>query len=146
MESFRLVFEPSSLKRSRSGSITAQVFVKIGDFLFPGAGWSDFVVVILGWWLEALRQMSADGTPGDGHFRFMDGPYSFQARSLDEERTEVVCLEERVRELERKRSIVKTTELKDELFRVGTEIVALCDELGWASRDVDALRGEIMVE
>lgn len=29
----------------------------MGDFVFPDAGWSDVVVVILGWWRQALRAL-----------------------------------------------------------------------------------------
>jgi hypothetical protein len=45
---------------------------------FPGPGWVDFGVAILGWWLVAAERLLR-GSPKE-RFLFMDGPYELQVR------------------------------------------------------------------
>ena len=71
-----IVADTSSLKRSAMGSITGQVFLRgpAGDF--PESGWSDFPVVVLGWWIPGLSALVF----GEAHSfegLFMDGPFAF---------------------------------------------------------------------
>lgn len=142
MESFNLIFEPDTLNRSKAGSITARIVIRIGDFLFPGDGWSDFIVVILGWWLQAIRQISTMSDEG-AYLQFMDGPYKIFIKTIDENHSSLICLEERRTEIDRYRSIVKTNDLRNELVRIGRKVVSLCNEKGWDSDDIDILRKEI---
>jgi len=41
---------------------------------FPGRGWSDFPVIILGWWADALFQLEGP-TRREVQWLFMDGPH-----------------------------------------------------------------------
>ncbi|MGA7411101.1 MAG: hypothetical protein WBW33_11485, partial [Bryobacteraceae bacterium] len=43
---------------------------------FPSAGWSDFVVVILGWWANALLTTIHSNGVRRVRVPFMDGPYA----------------------------------------------------------------------
>ncbi|MCP4343990.1 MAG: hypothetical protein GY795_00510 [Desulfobacterales bacterium] len=141
MESFRLIFEPDSISRSKAGSITARIVIQIGGFIFPGAGWSDFIVVILGWWLQAIRQIGISYE--EGCLQFMDGPYKVLIRTVNEHHSELICLEERHTEIKKYCSIVETDDIKNELVRISREIVSLCDKNSWSSDDIVVLRKEI---
>jgi hypothetical protein len=71
-----IVAVPSSLRRSAMGSITGQIYLRGPSGSFPVDGWSDFPVVILGWWIEGLAGLPRRKS---GSFKgmFMDGPYAF---------------------------------------------------------------------
>jgi ParB-like nuclease domain len=70
MEPFYLVVDPDSLELSR-GSITGKIHISNATCTFPEPEWNDFVVVVLGWWLEAAAEVSGrQGT--EGLLRFMD--------------------------------------------------------------------------
>lgn len=66
---------PDSLHRG--GNITGEIWLEVAGFEFPCARWSDFPVIILGWWLDALFELWS-GKCGRGACLFMDGSYSFE--------------------------------------------------------------------
>lgn len=144
MESINLIFEEDTLTRSKAGSITARISIQIGDFLFPGEGWSDFIVVILGWWLQATCQIRAKSDKC-AYLQFMDGPYRIFIKTIDENHSSLICLEERHTEIDKYRSIVKTNDLRNELVRISRKVVSLCDKKGWDSDDIDVLIKEIEI-
>jgi len=42
------------------------------DSSFPEKNWNDFILKILHWWLEALKNLAKDKKT---EFHFMDGPF-----------------------------------------------------------------------
>lgn len=56
-------------------NVTGVIFLQLHDGAFPGTGWSDCPVIILGWWADALLQLEAP-TRREVQWRFMDGPHS----------------------------------------------------------------------
>jgi hypothetical protein len=71
-----VVVEASSLNRSGSGSVTGQVFLRGPTGDFPQARWSDFPVVVLGWWIAGLTEVAVRN---ERSFQgmFMDGTFAF---------------------------------------------------------------------
>lgn len=73
----RVVVETATVRAGR-GPHTGAIWFVIGDKeAFPGPGWSDFIVVVLGWWLASILRMLS----GEAHaeqFLFMEGPYLVQ--------------------------------------------------------------------
>jgi hypothetical protein len=67
----------SSLKASSNGTVTGEIWFD-EDFAFPEAGWSDFPIEVLTWWLELLAKL-ASGQLSSGQVSFMDGPYRVRA-------------------------------------------------------------------
>lgn len=70
----KINFDANSLHQSRSGMITGIAFVTTRDGShFPCDGWSDFVVILANWWLDAMNRLkSAEDVI---RLQFMDGPY-----------------------------------------------------------------------
>ena len=56
------------------GNVTGVIYVELESGAFPGTGWSDFPVIILNWWAEALLELGIR-TRREVLWRFMDGPY-----------------------------------------------------------------------
>jgi hypothetical protein len=74
--------DESTLERSAIGGITGLIFLRGPNGAFPDEQWTDFSVVILGWWIEGLR-LIANNQRHSFQGMFMDGPYSFRVRSED---------------------------------------------------------------
>lgn len=74
-----LVVNTESMRKSKHNSITGEIFFQVGSELFPEENWSDFIVVVLGWWLNALKKFCESG---DTLFEmvFMDGPLKIRSK------------------------------------------------------------------
>lgn len=141
MEKFIITFEPKSLRCSKAGLITAQIMIQIGKFVFPGPGWTDFIVVILEWWFQAINTVAYSD---ECYFQFMDGPFRVLVRPVSEQLTELVFLEDRNTEITKYYSIVKTEDIRTEIIRISRKVISLCDERGWHSDDLNVLRKKIV--
>ena len=73
----RLCVDASTLRPSRGGPATGGIWISLGDRSFPDEGWSDFVVVILESWGQAVTRLLG-GVTNHETVHFMDGP--FEAR------------------------------------------------------------------
>ena len=68
-----VVLDDSNLRRASSGRIVGPFFLRVGAVAFPDDGWTDFVDVVLTWWLhECMRAL--DGVDSI-RLRFMDGDF-----------------------------------------------------------------------
>jgi hypothetical protein len=57
------------------GNVTGVIYMELESRALPERGWSDFPVIILGWWVEALLQLEVP-TRRNVLWQFMDGPHS----------------------------------------------------------------------
>src|ERR1043166_5263640 len=64
---------PTFRQNSQNGNVTGVIYVELESGAFPAKGWSDFPVIILGWWTEALLQLEVPARR-EVKWRFMDGP------------------------------------------------------------------------
>jgi hypothetical protein len=70
-----LVVDIETLKVCPSGPAIAAIWLVTETGAFPATGWSDFAVVILGWWAGALlKTIHSNGVRERIHF--MDGPHA----------------------------------------------------------------------
>jgi hypothetical protein len=72
-----LITELGVLNVRAQGPATAGIWLVIGGCEFPSAGWNDFVVVVLGWWSDAILRLLKNNS-GRERVHFMDGPYSVE--------------------------------------------------------------------
>lgn len=135
----KIIFDPKSLRQSRMGAITAIVYLDFGHIRFPEERWSDFVVVLACWWLEAIRNLeNNNGKPAV--LRFMDGPYWVDIARLEKNILRLQCTDEYVQF----RVCHEHSSSLDELGRVvrqfAKEVLVACDMAGYRSHDVAHLR------
>jgi len=64
-----------TLTQSPSGAIFGEIAVEVVEKQFPGPGWNDFVVVVLGWWSRHCTELLR-GSNQEAELGFMDGPFS----------------------------------------------------------------------
>src|SRR5689334_4734917 len=72
-----LVTELGMLKVRPQGPAIAGIWFVTGGAEFPMAGWNDFVVVVLGWWLAAILRLLHNHSRSE-RVHFMDGPYAVE--------------------------------------------------------------------
>ena len=135
---FSLRCDVETLRRSTKGSITGRLYVELGTFVFPDRGWSDFVVVILSWWLEALYGL-VDGNR-TAELGFMDGPYAIGVTAIDLSVCSLECFQKGRTDTILTKTSVDVFQLIQEVQHVSARVVEVCDAQGWQSSDVIALR------
>lgn len=125
-----------------SSNVTGTVFFEFGAFQFPGRNWNDFVVVILGWWLDATTKLMAAGE-GETELYFMDGPYSLR-----------VALEGSIFKVSRGRDDVETEDSPFNLevdthgflraiHDASTTILSACASRDWMTADIETLQRSV---
>lgn len=135
----QLVFDPSTLRQSRKGSVTGVVYFDFGEeYQFPAGGWNDFVVVLANWWLAALDEIARTRT--QTVLRFMDGPYWIKVVAQEGSKLLFRCTEDRRGSGAVQEAIVSAGEFERELTSFGSAVSRACAEAGIASADVDNLR------
>lgn len=129
--------DEASLRFSRN--VTGTVFFEFGAFQFPERNWNDFVVVILGWWLDATTKLMAAGE-GETDLYFMDGPYSLRialegaAFKIGRGRDDVE-IEDGSFNLE-----VDAHDFLRAIYDASTTILSACARRDWMTADIEMLQ------
>lgn len=129
--------DEASLRFSRN--VTGIVFFEFGTFQFPQRDWNDFVVVILGWWLDATTKLVAAGE-GETELYFMDGPYALR-----------IVLESGILKISRGRDDVQTEDSRFNfevdahgflraIYDASTTILSACASRDWMTADIETLQ------
>lgn len=129
----------ATLHKSARGSITANLEAVIGGFVFPGAGWSDFVAVVLGWWLRALRELIRGAASVE--LGFMDGPFVIRITKHQPAHYIVACCEYRAERRVLLQARVDALQLLSETERAAARVLEACVARKW---DAPALRSLAM--
>jgi hypothetical protein len=106
-----------------SANVTGVIFLELQDKAFPQVGWSDFPVIILGWWIEAWLQFM---TPErrEAVWRFMDGPHY------------VTLIKEGNA---RSTGAFEFREVQSNLLEAAVRVIAHCQRHNMLSRDLETL-------
>jgi hypothetical protein len=139
MSTFFIRVLTDTITKSTSGLITGKIHVEADGFLFPEYEWDDFVVIILGWWLEAIAGLTS-GSNKSCVCRFMDGPFQFNIEVKDPKVWKIQfirtgwttdeCLSE---------STFAPQEIIGSVSSAAESVINLCQEGGWASTDITSL-------
>ena len=110
-----------------NGNVTGVIYLELESGQFLERGWSDFPVVILGWWTEAFLQLEIN-TRSDVQWRFMDGPYSATLTPIQSAGST---------------SAFDYKELRKSLLDAAERAVAHCEQHKMYSTDLEKLRGNV---
>jgi hypothetical protein len=117
-----------TLRQSHKGDdVTGVIFLDLQNGPFPEAGWSDFPVIILNWWIEAWLQFEASAKRREVQWRFMDGPYSASLTATGPQSPDVFAF----------------SDVKGSLLKTGEHVIAHCEQHGMLSRDLETLRTNV---
>jgi len=119
--------------------VTGIVFIRVGGVSFPGDHWSDFPIVILGWWLEPVSRI-LHGKTHLWECRFMDGPYMARLEKHSEDVWNFTGLRDGRTEYTERiacRSFIQS------LLEAARQILDACKKRGWQDRDIDVLESAV---
>lgn len=123
-----IALDLQTFQQSReSGNVTGVIHVDLESGAFPETGWSDFPVIILGWWAEALLQLETP-TMREVLWRFMDGPHSLTLTKV----TGVVPS-----------GGLTFGRVESEVLEAAQRVVAYCEQHKMVSRDLETLRENV---
>jgi hypothetical protein len=123
------------LSRSRSGNVLGGIWLSVDGSAFPTALWSDFIVVVLGWWCQALLELLS-GDQGPIEVNFMDGPYRVDLGPLDRGSLHVVLVE---RDRKGREADVEVGPLVLSVLSAAARTLQECKAHNWWSRDEETL-------
>jgi hypothetical protein len=107
-------------------------------FFFPDREWTDFTVIILGWWLIQLRNLT-DGSQLDVALRFMDGPYEIILTRLDASFWIALPLSRVRGAVEHGRFLVRGSQVISSICDAARTILTKCRSSGIWDKDCQAL-------
>ena len=136
-EDFRIRFAADTLERSQRGSIVANIWWEGGFGTFPDVGWSDFAVVIVGWWANAALSL-VEGTATSGRLDFMDGPFHAMASVVDEQRWRIEMIHHGKNTCEHDIEVAPKL-LLSEIWMVGSQVLEACRRNQWLGDDISRL-------
>jgi hypothetical protein len=134
-----VIVEPRTLTKAPSGSLIGTIWLhseQHPEIDFPEARWTDFAVVILGWWLTEVEAMLR-GASDEAHCSFMDGPFEFRIDKVGE-----------IRLLRRGASGTSDVAKRQislhafwqQLNVAASHVISECDRRGFSTDDVTGLR------
>jgi hypothetical protein len=123
-----IVFDLQTFRQScADGSVTGVIFLELRDGAFPGLGWSDFPVIILGWWIDAWLQLEVPARR-KVQWLFMDGPYVATITKVTGDAST---------------DAFEFSQARSSLLRAAERVVAHCDERKMLGRDLEVLREKV---
>jgi hypothetical protein len=130
--------------RSAAGVVYAELSLHVGELKFPHPQWSDFVVVVLTWWCDALRRL-LEGEHGPIKVSFMEGPYSAEIGPVEQNLVHLVLARDVFVKNQVRRDIcletdVNTRALIRSVLSAAERTLRECTTRGWWSSDADKLR------
>ena len=136
---FLVVVSPSTFDMSKHGSVTGVVYVKTGASAFPDDHWSDFVVVVMSWWLPEVTSLQT-GSSRTCSCNFMDGPFRFDIEALraDVWNCKLFGASEEKRPM--MEVLVKPDSIISTLLSASELVIKTCDEKGWNVADLNTLK------
>lgn len=116
--------------------------MRFESFTFPEEGWNDFPVVVLRWWIEAVRRI-LDGGSESEELDFMDGPFVLVVDRSGERDLLVRCrVDQGGRRIEHQ-ALVSAAKIQEQLLLVGEELAQACEGRGWLGNDLATLQAAL---
>lgn len=123
-----IVLDLQTFRQTReNGNVTGVIYVETASGAFPEAGWSDFPVIILGWWAEALLHLEAP-TRREVFWRFMDGSHSLTLAKIEGSNPG---------------ETLPLAKVADLLIEAAERVIAHCDHHKMFGQDLEILRTKV---
>jgi len=138
-----LIIDFSLLRKSKKELITAPIFFDLDNFQFPENNWSDFAVVIMGWWLTAYSKLLRS-CEKKVDLLFMDGPMVINITAIDFNLIKISCMNQsNTNDFIEVKCIAKKQDFGLILKNSAQKLVDSCLQRGWDSIDIKNLICEL---
>lgn len=138
---FKVMITPENFVKRRL--VSGPIWLIVDSVSFPGNGWPDFPVVILGFWLTNLQSVVV-GSSQNCECPFMDGPFQFEVRVVGLNEWTLNLVE---RTANRKKFVLTATVdasvVLSQIVNAAQAVVNLCRKRDWADDDLITLEGLI---
>jgi hypothetical protein len=136
-----LIIEVNSLKLPSAGSATGMISLAISGMKFP-AGWNDFVVVLMSWWVQALLRL-VRGESSHEIVPFMDGPYAVEVEMAPAGKLSLRALQGPDRNSEVASGERNAISFIQELIAQSVQLLEACRRQNWWSNDAEILESSL---
>ncbi|MBO0950617.1 hypothetical protein [Fibrella forsythiae] len=131
-----IILEPNSLRLSSSGNIHGVLYFETSDKIFPDTDWNDFVVVLLGWWVESAINLK-QGLSKQERLRFMDGPYSILVKYIDKNQLSLDFIE---KDHTIDSSFIQLSSFINILSKACEKLLKIIEANNWQTGDISLLK------
>lgn len=132
-----LVTELGNLELRSGGPALAGISLVTQGSEFPLAGWSDFVLVVMSWWLAAILRLLTNG--GTERVHFMDGPYAVDLFREQSGQLQFRMLSNRGGYQEVGSGSADPRRFADDLLVQADKLLQTCKAREWWSPDAESL-------
>ncbi|MDA4848906.1 hypothetical protein [Hoeflea poritis] len=133
--------DENSYEKKSDSLVTGIVYFEFDEHQFPEKNWSDFVIVLLGWWLTAVAKIHSNRSDAE-HLEFMDGPFYIELNRIDEENVSIACFERDVSKPEYLMEF-SASELFDQILDASRAALICCSKNNWDDDDIRALARDV---
>ena len=137
-----LKVDVSTVTAPRDRSATGNLWLDVGGCKFPAEGWNDLVVVVLGWWVNAVLRLLSNDSSCEV-VNFMDGPYTVRVSMTSAEMLEFRALAGIGRDIEKAKGEALPNAFAESLISQSHEVISACRRQGWWSRDAEDLASSL---
>lgn len=106
---------------------------------FPDEGWSDFVVIILSWWIKSFKGLLVSSMGQKFKFDFMDGTPVVHGKKLDPNHVELSFEYDNENRENEFKAICKLEELKNSLLTAAKKVLRAVERNNWSSEEINEL-------
>jgi UDP-N-acetylglucosamine 2-epimerase (non-hydrolysing)/GDP/UDP-N,N'-diacetylbacillosamine 2-epimerase (hydrolysing) len=136
---FRISIDPPAMSRSRQGTIFGPVCFVFGDQAFPASWYTDLVVAFISVWFDAIVKILS-GKRNYARIRFYHNPYSVDISSAEEGAVDLEFIWHNASGDKLMGTFhARIRELTQQSMEAAGQILAVCEERGWADPDTRML-------
>lgn len=119
--------------------VTGQIHFLVDYYrYFPEQEWSDFVVIVLCWWIKSFKGLLMSKPGMVYEFDFMDGTPIVFAKKIDSHHIELFFCESNMANVEYS-ATCSIHQLRDSLMATSQKVVRAITRNKWTSKEMDEL-------
>lgn len=146
IKSIVISINKDSITIDSRGVITGEIYIKIGEYCFPDPKWNDFIVVILGWWVQTLKKVQLCQIGESNEFLFMDGPYKVQVLKIESNVLELKFLRRNIKNSETIfEAKCSSDDLITSIINASKDVLHVINNNSWDTKEIKELERSIKI-
>ncbi|MGD6831813.1 hypothetical protein ACQCT5_06595 [Sutcliffiella halmapala] len=108
---------------------------------FPDEGWSDFVIIVLSWWIKSIKGLIGSAHGMIYEFNFMDGTPVVKGKKKGTDIVELIFYIDGMKEFN---AICSISELKEGLLIASKKIIRAIERQNWSGEEIEELKDLVL--
>lgn len=109
-------------------------------YYFPDEEWSDFVIIVLSWWIESIKGLIVSEAGRVYKFDFMDGTPVVFVKKTDTDKIELSFFSNREKASREYSTNCSISGLKSSLLSTSKKVLRSVERNKWSSEEIDRLK------